>query len=442
MPQTVKIAHPKKLEEALSNFRRIAVADRQVHQLGVERQGGVALRSFTAEELSAPAARLAVLLQKLRSGSALTKAEEQLAFKFELQTSNVLPGVAAVGAPDAPPAALGVPGALGVLGAPPAEELAEQGELPLPESESESESEEELPPLVGDTRAKDVYEDLFSISGLGLKKNAGRGKFVLDYSGGQLLLGNEPLDPDDLPAAPTPGLAFFLLAKPQTVDDALLAIKQGTYSQKPPTRDDAQAYIDLIDAQFTKYKLTRSGQGSLKYNRLQTYAVTGTGLIRGIKPSRASYVLPDGVFGDCLVDMHQLGHGILELKRHGDIVFKSKIGKGVHHLMTHKTFMCHAGKGLFTHDDAKEWSRIAKLAHAYPEAAASKNILASDEGKFHFVVDDPKVMGDRLNVLVGLSRGGALSTDNKNEMMVLADRMLKRRHLSRADHKSIYDMLL
>jgi hypothetical protein len=275
-----------------------------------------------------------------------------------------------------------------------------------------------------------------------MKKNTGRGKFVLDYTGGKLLLGNEPFDPDDLPAAPTPGLAFFLLAKPQTVEETLVAIKQGTYPQKPPTQDDAQMYITLINDQFSKYGLTRTGSGVAKYNRLQTYAMTGAGLVRGIKPSRASYVLPDGVFGDCLVDMHQLGHGILELKRHGDIVFKSKIGKGVHHLMTHKTHMCHAGKGLFTHDDAKEWSRIAKLAHAYPEAAASKNILASDEGKYHFVVDDPKVMSDRLNVLVGLSRGGALSTDNKNEMMVLADRMLKRRHLSRADHKSIYDMLL
>ena len=154
--------------------------------------------------------------------------------------------------------------------------------------------------------------------------------------------------------------------------------------------------------------------------------------------SQVMCVQPAGTFGDLRRDVRHLGQGIGHLTDsdgEGMLVYHGKGSSGLIHFLTQQAHRGQAGK-RFTADDLRDYHALAQMAKVPVKATDSRARLAEAGTKDAVFIDgDPKAMAERLDTLLGLRGAGNQSTALTNEAMVLADRLLKDRHITKKQHR-------
>jgi hypothetical protein len=151
-----------------------------------------------------------------------------------------------------------------------------------------------------------------------------------------------------------------------------------------------------------------------------------------------------GKFGELVVDETQLGKGIFSAKDpDGNLVFHSKVSDGVRHLLKNTATKAQAGKGKFSEKDLETYHELASMARVSHKPTDTRKVLKDPAVKSAvFLPDDPKKMMDRLQTLMGLHGQGNDNRDVKTEALAIADRLLKSRHLTKGQHKTIFQSLM
>ena len=150
-----------------------------------------------------------------------------------------------------------------------------------------------------------------------------------------------------------------------------------------------------------------------------------------------------GKFGALVVDEGQLGKGLFSAKDpDGNLVFHAKVSDGVRHLLKNTATKAQAGKGKYTEKDLATYHELAEMAGVHHKPTDVRRQLKNPAVKSAvFLPEDPKKMFDRLETLMGLHGQGNDNKEVKTEALLLADRLLKGRHLSKGQHKSIFSAL-
>ena len=124
------------------------------------------------------------------------------------------------------------------------------------------------------------------------------------------------------------------------------------------------------------------------------------------------------------------------------LVYHGKGSSGLIHLLTRQAHRGQAGK-RFTEDDLRDYHALARMAKVPVKATNSRECLAEAGTKEAVFIDgDPKTMAERLDTLLGLRGAGNQSTALTNEAMVLADSLLRDRHITKRQHRAVFHGLL
>jgi hypothetical protein len=229
----------------------------------------------------------------------------------------------------------------------------------------------------------------------------------------------------------------------------------GNGSLGTPTQDDFNNY-KLIVPNY----LTLTGSAAIKkikaITELASTLQLGFGIVvrtkRRPRISMGARIQGDE-FGKTLVNLKKLNASphILELRaafdtkdhKEGDVLLVRPVSAGVRHLLLNKAVKTQAGT-KYTAKDLEVFTEIAKAAGAYLAKHTNKSILVQNGGVAAavFIEKDPKRMAERLETLVGLKEAGKDSTDLLNEAMVLADALLRTRHISKPNHQEIFEILM
>ena len=158
---------------------------------------------------------------------------------------------------------------------------------------------------------------------------------------------------------------------------------------------------------------------------------------RTAPPTQSGKVGPDGSFGDYSIDLQQLGKGFLHVSdRRGALLLHQEASPGLRHLLTKHATAKQAGEGLFLPGDLRQYHQLAEKAHLrLPKGGNRKALLDSPKGAVAFLPDDEKVLGERLKVLEGMRGAGDTSKDLVSEGVAIADRLLKKRWISKREHE-------
>jgi hypothetical protein len=178
-----------------------------------------------------------------------------------------------------------------------------------------------------------------------------------------------------------------------------------------------------------------------KYKHLQS-ELQQFGL--GLREPRYTYSrLVGDKFGKYHVDTKQLGQGVLEvLDDRGNLQLKTPVSQGLRYLMQHPACKRRAGRD-FTAADLDAYHRLAEMSSIKLDRKNRRRVLAEQDGEgIHFLQNDPAKLVDRMQLLVGEIGAGNTSKEVKNEAMSIADILLRQRHLSKAEHKRIFDEIL
>ena len=235
----------------------------------------------------------------------------------------------------------------------------------------------------------------------------------------------------------TEGLAVLLLGNDTTI---------GVY-KKSITKEDLNAYLTLLRAVGIQratlvnstYKkpvavtslLIQQGAGSTRRGRTAP-------------PTMSGKVGPDGSFGDYTIDLGQLGKGFLHVSdRRGALLLHQEASPGLRHLLTRHATAKQAGQGLFLPGDLRQYQQLADRARLrLPKDGNRNTLLDTPKGAVAFLPDDEKVLGDRLTVLEGMRGAGDTSKDLVSEGVAIADRLLKKRWISKREHEERVRSLL
>ena len=232
----------------------------------------------------------------------------------------------------------------------------------------------------------------------------------------------------------TPGLAKLLVAK-----EANLLMNQNPKY----VADDLTTYRTLLNE--VAFNLRTSSAGKANYIRNRPMGGAGsTRRGRTAPPTQSGKVGPDGEFGDYSIDLGQLGKGFLHVSdKKGTLILHQEASPGLRHLLTKHSTAKQAGEGLFLPGDLRQYHQLAEKAHLrLPKGGNRKALLDTPRGAVAFLPDDEKVLGERLKVLEGMRGAGDTSKDLVSEGVAIADRLLKKRWISKREHEERVRALL
>ena len=399
-------------------YEAVSKSNKVLKDEAIERQGGVSARQEIFTEQAEPVVLQSVtarkeseILRKIQNGVPLTKAEE--AYYSNLMASATLPNP-----PD-----------------------------PAPPSLADAHPE----PAVEETVAQIGPANMRSlVSAYGLSMSSGsidQTQLSMKHAGtagfkvGSLSVPVTPSEAGgytltvkgaDIPL--TQGLLVLLVGSQAFIDSNLNSI----------TRKDLDAYVRVLEASDISFDNTKASKKKSVLTQMRQQA--GLGIrdrTRRPPKSQAMLVQPAGHFGDLKVDMQQLGQGVVHIMDgDGALVYHGKGSPGLIHLLTQQAHKGQAGK-RFTEDDLAKYHEIAQIAKVPIKATNSRARLAQPGVKEAVFIDgDPKTMAERLDTLLGLHGSGSKSDALVAEAMVLADRLLKDRQITKKAHKDIFHALI
>ena len=393
--KVLKMSEGQNIQKQIDALKTIASAQAGIRNNLMEFQGATSLASVEAERTFEPITRV------------LGKTEEEKKQERAL-ARQVGPGAARalLEAPDAPA---------------PAPAPAQPRILP--------------PPPVGELRFNELptlKELRRSVLGKGYK--ADTTKASLTQKDGKFMLGGIEYDlsltaDGKLEMTPTKGGASVEVTRGL----GLLLVGDGTVGS--PTDADYRTYRALVP-NLTNYPANN-------FKAQDIVRLMGFGIKRRPKVSMAARIQGDE-FGRAKVDMKKLKKGILEMRDQegGEIMMVRPVSDGVRHLLVNRAAKSHAGT-KYTQKDLEDFNEIAKVAKAYIPKSTNKAMMTNKGvAAAVFIEKDPVRMAERLEILIGLKQGGKESTDNINEAMVLADSLLRTRHISKPNHEEIFEILM
>ena len=461
----LKIVNPEHLEkeirEKASAFRSMADSTKKLKDLAIERMGGTVSQADIFQDQAAPvieaierANKGDPLYPKERAVGEKLKAlltqgqplpEEQLTKKKSLHDLLTLAGAPVI-LPPPPPPILGAPAGApavappGPAVAPPGPAVAPPGPAVAPPGPAGAPPP--LDPIKSlRTQARSLYPDVeLDTTFLSIKANKNTG--VLFLNGAQVaILGNNTLDVNGTQFPMSDGLAFLLCVKPRNG-------KEAEFQQvldNSITLADWENYRDILA--ICGARITAQGN-TPKANALKEYIVNHPDLsskVQGLgrQPKHQSGRVVRGRFGALAVDEAQLGKGLFSAKDpSGNLVFHAKVSDGVRHLLKNSATKAQAGKGKYTEKDLATYHELAEMAGVHHKPTDVRRQLKNPAVKSAvFLPDEPKAQFDRLETLMGLHGQGNDNKEVKTEALMIADRLLKSRHLSKGQHKIIYGSL-
>ena len=440
----LKIVNPEHLEQEIRDkanaFRSMAESTKKLKDLAVERMGGTVARTEIFEEQANPIVEAIdrsnkglPLNPKLRAVGERVKAQlvEGRPLPEEEMTQKVPLGEIATKA-DIEEALKGVEEEAEPPGAPPA--YAPFGQLKL-EAKAFGETDLGLAKVRFDTT-----------------------KLSIVASGGGFSINNVPVELSDANTKLTirgktftlnPRLAFVLTAEmsDKLPDEEQVAI-QALLFENAMTGADWETWRDILRSAGISAKELRSNTGK-KARFIRAYLdadPVGKDLNKvlgmGHKKPQSGKVV-HGKFGALVVDEGQLGKGLFSAKDpDGNLVFHAKVSDGVRHLLKNSATKAQAGKGKYTEKDLATYHELAEMAGVHHKPTDVRRQLKNPAVKSAvFLPEDPKKLFDRLEILMGLHGQGNDNKEVKTEALMIADRLLKGRHLSKGQHKSIFSAL-
>jgi len=186
--------------------------------------------------------------------------------------------------------------------------------------------------------------------------------------------------------------------------------------------------------------LTRTSRGnrisiSGKYGRLHHELSQNGAGINLMTHSR----LQGNRFGKMMVDTTQLGQGILHVNDdQGRIALHTPVTPGLVYLMKNPAVRRGAGK-FFTAQDLDTYHSVANMAGIKLDPTNRRRVLMKPEQRVHFLANDPKQLIERLDICLGELQAGNTNKTIKNEAMTIADILLRTRHITKAQHKAMFD---
>jgi hypothetical protein len=212
---------------------------------------------------------------------------------------------------------------------------------------------------------------------------------------------------------------------------ALLLVGNGAVGS--PSDADYDAYRELVPDLATYANNAKAAD---------IRKIMGFGIKRRPRVSMAARIQGDE-FGEAKINMTKLKGGMLEMKdSKGGVMMVRPVSDGVRYLLMNRAQKSHAGK-KYSAKDLEVFNEIAKAAKAYIPSKTNKAMMMNGGvAKAVFIEKDPVRMAERLEVLIGLKQGGKDSADNINEAMVLADALLRTRHISKPNHEEIFEILM
>ena len=425
-PALIKITNDAELKNQILRakakaYEAVSKSNKVLKDEAIERQGGVAARQEIFTEQAEPITLQSVtarkendILTKIQNGVPLTKAEQ--AYYSNLTASATLPNP-----PNPAPASLA-----DIAPEPDLDDTILQIEPP-----SEPTSIRSLVTAFGMPARSDTIDKTqlsMNDAPTGFKFGSMPVSITPEASGGYIL----SVAGVQLPL--TQGLLVLLVGNQTFIDGNLNSI----------TRKDLDGYIKVLEASNVSFDNAKSSKKKKVIVQMRQQA--GLGIHeRTRKPpkSQAMLVQPAGSFGDLKVDMHQLGQGVVHvMDGEGTLVYHGKGSPGLIHLLTQQAHKGQAGK-RFTEDDLKHYHTLAEMAKVPVKATNNRARLAQPGVKEGVFIDgDPKTMAERLDTLLGLHGSGNKSTALTAEAMVLADRLLRDRQITKKAHKDIFHALL
>jgi hypothetical protein len=393
--KVLKMSEGQNIQKQIDALKTIASAQAGIRNNLMEFQGATSLASVEAERTFEPITRV------------LGKTEEEKKQERAL-ARQVGPGAARalLEAPPAVPGAAPAPAQL-LIGAPPPVGALRFNQLPT------------------------LTELRTSVLGKGNKPD--KTKASLTQKDGKFKLGGVEYDlsltaDGKLEMTPTAGGASVEVTRGL----GLLLVGNGAVGS--PTDADYQTYRALIPDLATYANNVKAAD---------IRRIMGFGIKRRPKVSMAARIQGDE-FGRAKVDMAKLKKGVLEMRdiEGGAIMMVRPVSDGVRHLLLNRAAKTHAGK-KYSQKDLEDFNEIASVAKAYIPKSTNKSMMKNrGVAAAVFIEKDPVRMAERLEILIGLKQGGKESTDNINEAMVLADSLLRTRHISKPNHEEIFEILM
>ena len=442
MPRIVRLRTDNNLQSVLDSLVSIGQSQGTLKDRALEEQGATIERRIEAQEAAEPVLvplDKSLLLQKYTARLPLTT-EEKKAFKEAFGVDPLPPPILPAGAPvpmsviksGAPPAApAGAPA--GPAGAPAGPAGAPAGPPAGPPAGAPAGPPATPPRPIG---ASGVFRTLMSISHIPNKTDCDATNASVNAEGvlnhkAVAVSGDKTIVTVEGVSVPlTEGLAVLLLGTDITIG----------VNKKAITKDDLTAYLTLMRAVGvqratvvnSKVKklvavttlITQNGAGSTRRGRTAP-------------PTQSGKVGPDGSFGDYSIDVGQLGKGFLHVSdRRGTLLLHQEASPGLRHLLTKHATAKQAGEGLFLPGDLRQYHQLAEKARLrLPKGGNRTALLDSPKGAVAFLPDDEKVLGERLKVLEGMRGAGDQSKDLVSEGVAIADRLLKKRWISKREHE-------
>ena len=440
----IKIVNPEHLEkeikEKASAFRTMAESTKKLKDLAVERMGGTVARAEIFEEQNKPVVEA---LERVASGKPVSKEVASVAqrVKAAVVEGKNLPDEQITPKTTLDKLLEGQKEQTRLLGeqAQATERLRLTQTAPSTIKQFLQQTETFLGHAEPDGNKISLIADANSKTGFSLN-----GREVEISRDGKIKL------PSGADITITPELAFLLSAKVSNKEDFKNRFKK-EYARDAAAMDDLLNTYALI-LRESGVSLTDTGRfRGNKANAIRevirdTYAEgddkrTQFGL--GHKKPQSGRVL-GGKFGALVVDTKQLGKGIFSAKDpSGNLVFHAKVSDGVRHLLTSSATKAQAGKGKYTDKDLATYHELAAMAGVSHKPTDTRRQLKNPAVKNAvFLPEDPKAQFDRLQTLMGLHGQGNDNKDVKTEALLIADRLLKSRHLSKGQHKHIYEALV
>jgi len=408
MPRRVQFTSGDTLAEQIQALRSIDHSNDVLRDAYVRDQGGMTARSRLFEEAAGPMYRPIV--------------------------AHLAPAPAQVGIPAPPPPPPPVHGPPPLrrpahpVPAPPAAPPAQGPAAPPAQGPAQ-------PPHAAPADDEDVFDEVIRLARiprgmadttiLSLRlQDDGAGNGVLTLNGRRISGTLNPLTIDNVPV--DAGMATLLVG-------GRLGQWPANFGAQVP-RATIVAYKDILSRQGVPANFGNSAKGaSLRF-------MQGRG--RGRTRAAAS---EDGVWGKLRLDRVALGGGTLILKNpeSGETVFHTPASSGLRHLILSKRVSrAQAGRGVFSKDDLVSWDKIRSMAAVRVRRGNNRRKLMQPGAEAVFIPDVVPDMEARLKALVDMANAGNRSQALVQEGSIIADRLLKKRVISKAEHERVVRKLL
>jgi len=388
--KVLKMLEGQNVQAQIDALKSLASAQAGIRNNLMEEQGATSLAAMEAERTLAPVTR--VLEQ--------TEPERAAARALARQ--------------------VGAPAARALLEAPPATPAPAPAQLLLG-----------APPPAGAFRF-DKMPSLKEIrkSALGKGNKADTTRASLTQKDGKFMLGGQEVD---INLKADGMLEIVSPSATHTITRGLALLLVGNGAVGSPSDADYDAYRELIPDLATYANNAKAAD---------IRKIMGFGIKRRPRVSMAARIQGDE-FGEAKINMTKLKGGMLEMKdAKGAVMMVRPVSDGVRYLLMNRAQKSHAGK-KYSAKDLEVFNEIAKVAKAYIPSKTNKALMMNGGvAKAVFIEKNPVRMAERLEVLIGLKQGGKDSVDNINEAMVLADTLLRSRHISKPNHEEIFDILM